>query len=141
MTEPDQALPSSLSEVYLLDVVLAILLAVLVVFFLCGSIRLAHIGGRAAYRVGAFGGQAVYALIDFFSKLYQAALGILIASVILGSLYFYLTTHEQRAHVHATLEKASPATTGLVKQAIQHDAAQQALWHLRNLTSSYFGFQ
>lgn len=137
----DAALPVSLSEVYLMDVLLAMFLAVLVVFFLCGSVRLAHLGGQVVYRVGSFAGRFVYALMDFFSKLYQAALGIVIASVIVGALYFYFTTHEQRQHVHSAIEKASPVTSSLVRQAVDRDAAQEAFWHLRNLTQSYFSFQ
>lgn len=134
-------MPTSLAEVYVLDVVLALVLSVLVVFALCGAVRMAHIGGRVMYRVGSFSGRAAYAFIDFFSKLYQAALGIIVTTVILGALYFYLTTHEQRQSVHSTLERSSPVTSGIIKQVVEHEATQKAKEHLRALAGTYLSFQ
>jgi len=137
----DEKAAVSLSEVYLLDVVLAIILATLVVFFLCGSIRLARAGGTLLYRAGSVLGRATYAVLDFFSKLYQAALGILIATVVAVSLYFYFTTNEQRQHVHQAVESASPVTSGLVRQALEHNGTQYAVEHLRHLAKTYFTLQ
>jgi len=132
------------SLIYGVDVALAVALGVVAIL---GVMRMLHVGGWVFYKAGSVVGRFFYGIIEFFSKLYQAALGLSFAIIILVAVYFYLTTHEQRTHVHATLEKVTPTTAQLVRQALDTnttqlgDAAAMAYWHLKNLTGQFIQAQ
>lgn len=110
------------------DVVLAGLLAIVLVF---AGLKLLHVGGRSAITIG--GG-----CICFFSRLYQAALGLVFASAILLALYFYFTTEETRATLHEQASVAVPLVSHVVsnvhsgaKQALQSEVVAQGARHVK----------
>lgn len=133
MSEPDETAHAAV----VIDVLLAVLLAILVSIGMCGVLRALHLGGRVVYRATSAVGRGAYAVIDFFSKLYQAAFGVLILGVILFSLYFYLTTHDQRASIHESLESVTPTAAGAVKAAMDPENAQVAIRHIKNLAGKF----
>jgi|SRR6056297_2400448 len=119
--------------VYGLDVFLAAVLGVIIVL---GLIRAMHVGGWAF-------GKFFYALMDFFSKLYQSALGICVALLILLAVYLYFTSKGQRLEHRTALEKATPNTAYVISQAVNantddvRNATSLAFRHMKQLAEAF----
>ncbi len=118
---------SSVPRVFL-DVVGASAIVIILVLALA---KLTIIGGRSALVIGC-------GCVRFFSRLYQAALGLVFVSAIVIAVYFYFTTEDTRDVLHEHASSAVPLVSQVVahvhggaRHALQSDVVAQGARHIK----------
>lgn len=116
----------------------AVLAGAIVVVLILAAAKLTLVGGRSALAIGC-------GCLSFFSRLYQAALGLVCCAALFLALYFYLTTEDTRAVLHEQASNAVPLVSQVVanvhsgaRQALQSEVVVKGAQHVKYIAEKVF---